>query len=72
VKLIEVRQVNLSTGSAQLRTSGTLSITSKISTPKVLEATMAWMLGSAEISPTKPVIRAMRVEMTVLPSYVSS
>lgn len=41
VKLIDVLQVNLSTGSKQLRTSGTLSITSKINTPKVFEATIA-------------------------------
>jgi len=71
-KVIEVRHVNLRTGSTQLRTSGTLSITSKISTPKVLDATIPWMLGRAEISPTKPVIRAISVEITVLPSYVSS
>ena len=68
MKLIEVRQVNLSTGSMQLRTSGTLSITSKIRTPKVFEATIPYMFGNAEINPTKPVINAIRVEMTVLPS----
>jgi hypothetical protein len=71
VNVIEVLQVNLRTGSGLLRTSGTLSITSKMKTPKVLAATIPCMLGSDEMSPTKPVISAINVEITVLPSYVS-
>jgi hypothetical protein len=47
------------------RTSGTLSITSKIKTPKVLAATIACTFGNAAIKPTKPVIRAIRVWRTI-------
>ena len=40
---------------------GSLSITSKIKAPRVLAATIAYTLGSAEIKHTKPVIRAITV-----------
>ena len=42
-----------------LQTSGTLSITSKIRTPRVYAVTRAYILGSAAIRPMKPVIRAI-------------
>jgi hypothetical protein len=48
-----------------LATSGYRSITSKISTPRVLAAIIAWMLGIAEIKLTNPVINAITVWITV-------
>jgi hypothetical protein len=44
-----------------LRTSGTLSITSNIKTPKVLASTIAYIFGKAAISPTNPVIKEIIV-----------
>ena len=49
--------------------SGVLSMTSKTSLPKVLAWTRLCTFGRAAMTPTKPVIRAIRTESTSFWSY---
>jgi len=61
LKLIELFKMIFFEGLAPFLIKGTLSITSKIRTPRVFAATIAYTLGSAEIRQTNPVISAITV-----------
>jgi len=61
LKLIDCSSVKCDLGAGEFLISGTRSITSNISTPRVFAATIAYMFGNAAINPTKPVMRAIIV-----------